>query len=477
MYQARPFRFLDLLLFLVVLATAGAARAWYLVEFAKSGDAEANAVWRVQQSTGTADEPTSLLVENIKQQGAQAGFRTLAPLKATEEATAHVAPGYPVFRAYVEYVGAEYAGGQTTPLGAVRWLQALLGTLTAGLYFLLARRAFDNSLVGLLAGVFCALNPFAIINVAELQDGALASFLLATALYLGVRGGQSGGALTALLYGLFLAAGALVRAAWLPFCIVALLWFLQRSRQLKSGWMSALVSFLGFLGGLAPWALRNYDEFHEPVPIVSSTWRHLWIGNSPLATGGEFDKSMEQEYLERIGAERRSALAAQPQPRRFEALKDEVEKEILDQPARTLERRLFAGAYFLTGSSTLNRQGIFASPAAVSPDADPADTLSRRDQASIVLYATLVVMLLLGVLGWRWSYAWRWPAMPLSLAVMWIPLPYILSHAEALHGPRLPLDGPLLCLTAFAIAYLLPGSGLRDGPVQAERESPAPARM
>jgi hypothetical protein len=45
------------------------------------------------------------------------------------------------------------------------------------------------------------------------------------------------------------------------------------------------------------------------------------------------------------------------------------------------------------------------------------------------------------------------------LAAIWIPLPYVLSHAEALSGPRLPLDGVLLCYAAFALACLLPAHG------------------
>jgi hypothetical protein len=65
-------------------------------------------------------------------------------------------------------------------------------------------------------------------------------------------------------------------------------------------------------------------------------------------------------------------------------------------------------------------------------------------------------MLLLGVLGWRWTFAWRTEAQPLAVAVMWVPLPYLLSHAEGLCGPRLPLDGVLLCYSAFVLACLAP---------------------
>ena len=86
-----------------------------------------------------------------------------------------------------------------------------------------------------------------------------------------------------------------------------------------------------------------------------------------------------------------------------------------------------------------------------------------------VFHAVLLGMLLLGVLGWRWTALWRWEAMPSSLAVIWIPLPYLLSHAGSLAGPRLPLDGVLLTYSAFALVYLLPivGNPLRAGSAEA----------
>ena len=63
-------------------------------------------------------------------------------------------------------------------------------------------------------------------------------------------------------------------------------------------------------------------------------------------------------------------------------------------------------------------------------------------------------------LAWHYdAYGWRKDAMPSSLALLWVPLPYILGHAEMLHGPRLPLDGVLLCYAAFALLCLIPGIG------------------
>src|SRR5262249_60765258 len=75
----------------------------------------------------------------------------------------------------------------------------------------------------------------------------------------------------------------------------------------------------------------------------------------------------------------------------------------------------------------------------------------------MTLQATLLAVLALAFLGWRWSYGWRWEGMPLMLTMVWVPLPYILGHAEGLSGPRLPLDGALICYAAVALVGLIPG--------------------
>ena len=68
----------------------------------------------------------------------------------------------------------------------------------------------------------------------------------------------------------------------------------------------------------------------------------------------------------------------------------------------------------------------------------------------------LLFLLVAGPLGWRWSYGWRRGANLGSLALLWVPLPYILSHADYFSGSRLPLDGILLMFAAFALAWMLP---------------------
>jgi 4-amino-4-deoxy-L-arabinose transferase-like glycosyltransferase len=458
MADIRRFTLVDLVLLAVVLAAAAGARAAYLGFWADGG--RNGGPLRVQDPSPLLaglppdtkmrdrDHPTELdaLVHNLTE---YRWFGSLAPFSAGEEQTAHVSPGYPWLVAGLARLTGTAALDRT-----VRWAQCGLGALTAGLYFLFARRAFRHRGVATLAGLLCALHPFWVIDTAELDDGVVTSFLLALTLVLGTRGGQVGGAFVSLLYGLTLAGLALMRAALLPFAVVAAAWFLLRSRALPRGWLCALLAFLGFVNGLAPWAVRNFQVFGEPVPIVDTAHLHLWVGNNPHANGGPATDSM----LATAPGDELAKVSRQPE--RYARLGSRAWEEVHNHPAETLRRRLQAFLAFFVGADWL-RDGTLAE--AVPGEGEMPERLAGT--YPVVLQGTLLALLLLGLLGWRWSYGWRWEAMPSSLALIWIPLPYLLSHAEALSGPRLPLDGVLWSYAALAIVCLIPGVGglLFDG--------------
>mgnify|MGYP002784709921 CR=1 FL=1 len=147
-----------------VLGVAGGARVWYLLECA--AHAESDAAFEVQgrfplaaHPEGTAfrerARPTQLdeLVANVSE---QREFRCRAPLSDDPdgELTAHLAPGYPLLHGTLEAYFPERSDW------ILRWLQCILGTLTAGCYFLLARRAFHSTLAGFVAGLLAALPDF-----------------------------------------------------------------------------------------------------------------------------------------------------------------------------------------------------------------------------------------------------------------------------------------------------------------------------
>lgn len=461
------FRFPDLFLLLFILALAGGFRALYVSVTTEDGAAAPLLVVqgpaaRPAYPAGTElrgrTEPDELdaLVHNLTE---HRWFGSLSPLADREERTAHVAPGYP-------WLLGRLARWVDEPEMWMRWAQCLLGSLTAGLYFLFARRAFGNVVVAALAGLLCALHPFWIVNTAEVNDGVLATFLLGAALWLGTAAGQDGGPVPSFLFGLSLAALAMVRAALLPFAVVALLWFLLRCRGLRRGWFFALLAFLGFTNGLAPWAVRNYQAFGEAVPVADSAWWHLWVGNNPRATGGPLDDGVLRGVLPE---ERLRELAAEPnQPQRYRALAAEVADEVASDPQATLNRRLWAGLSFVFGEAWLREWKVSraAEPVPTGEEREGAVRIARR--LPLLLTAALLGMLVLGFLGWRWSHGWRAHGRLGTLALLWCPLPYVLSHAESLSGPRLPLDGVLLCYAAFALAAVLPAAA--GGPAEAPRE-------
>jgi 4-amino-4-deoxy-L-arabinose transferase-like glycosyltransferase len=432
MKELRPFGLADWLLMLLVLGVAAGLRTIYL---------HAGADYSVQDTAPVVmlpGRPTEMqsLAKNLKE---HTWFGTLAPFAEREEQTAHRAPGLP----WVLGVIAKIVSADNFDY-AVRWLNATLSTLAAGVYFLFARRAFRSLTVATVAGLFCAAHPFWLANMRVYDDGPLVCFLLGLALLLGARAGQTGGPFASLLYGLTLAGLSLVRAALLPFAFVALVWFLLRSRTLARGWLCGLLAFLGFANGLAPWTVRNIQVFGEPMPIVDSLYLHLWIGNNPKATGGPLTEAemLKDAPTEKMRDDKGKLL---PQPARYAKLGDAVLSDVRDEPEAAIQRRVKAALYFLFGQR-LFTQGVLA---------DGNAPLWLR----VSLNTDLLVMLLLAALGWRWSYAWRLESMPASLAVIWLPLPYILSHAEGLSGPRLPLDGVLLTYAAFALCCLLPKIG------------------
>ncbi len=449
------FTFKDLLLLIIIVAAAGGIRAGYLTLC--MDDVTGPAPLRVQDNPDSPARTVELsvppayaqlpaLAHNIKEH--QWGG-SLAPLADVEERTAHAAPGYPWLVGRL----ARLLDDPATTLAVIRWSQVGFGSLTAGLYFLFARRAFRSAAVGFLAGLLCTVHPFWVISTAELADGVLASFLLAASLFFGARGAEEGDATSSLLYGLALAGLALTRAALLPFALVGCLWFLWRCREVPRGWLCALLAFLGLANGLTPWTARNWQVFHDLVPVADSLYLHLWVGVNSAATGGPQDEITLRSTLP--PARRKQLLEESNQARRYGMLAHDVKEQLVANPAGILHRRLLAGQAFVFGASWFTDGTLARAPA---PESLPP-TVAQAYPAA--LEGTLLGMLVFGLIGWRWSYGWRRESMPASLAVFWIPLPYLLSHAEMLSGPRLPLDGVLLCYGAFALLCLVPGLGRR----------------
>jgi 4-amino-4-deoxy-L-arabinose transferase-like glycosyltransferase len=455
---------------LCILVLAVAARFFYVTEYGFDSGRPAEA-WLVQGRERIVIPPAvtaqDLMANNLKSQGIPAGFRTVNPLgpktvtpppadskqpprtEYQQEPTADVAPLYPLFRAGIE-IGREKLHDylEITPNAAVRMVQIGVASLTCVLYFVIALRAFGtNYFLAILVGIATSVYPFWVINTAELEDGTLTSFLLALSLALGVKIGQKGGPIRSLLFGVALAALALTRASLLPLAVVAQLWFFLRCRRVPNGGLCAIVTVLGFAAGLAPWVVWSMQAHGKPIPIASSGFYHLWVGNNAKSTGGVHEPIMDKQ----LPTELVSKMEQTPPADRYDLLAPVVLEEITEHPAETVKRRVKSLGQFVFGA-TDPRQPIVVSEI---PEL-PVPTWVRN-----VLIFTLLGVLFFALLGWRWAYGWRRHSAPLTLAVYWLPLPYLLSHAGTLHSARLPLDGVLIVLAMVGVMGLIPGVGAR----------------
>lgn len=453
MVKTRPTTLLTFLLGLFVLVTGIGTRAYYLnrYSFQEVGPRQ---VWQVQGHSVVISPPdtTALdqLVANIKKDGLHHGFVAQTPLGPDKpEPTAFIAPLHPLYRAGLELLAENYQDTiPFTKTSVVRWVQVVLGGLTCLFYFIIAWRAFgQNHLLALLVGLATAVYPYWIINVAELEDGVLATFLLAWSLSLGVGIGQKGGVIRSLIFGIVLAALSLTRASLLPFAVVVQLWLFLRCRQLKNGGACAVMCFLGFLGGLAPWGYHCYAMLKAPVPLVTSAWFDVWAGNNEASTGGDYQWNMKT----RLPVDLVRQLQDTPQAERYALLADRVLQEVVEHPGETAKRRMRAAMQFLVGGHAPNLP-LFSS----GEKATPPSWWVRP-----ILMIALPVLFVLAFLGWRWSYGWKTHSAPVSLAIFWIPLPYLLTHAGPLHSSRLPLDGVLILLVGIGLLAMLPLLGAR----------------
>jgi hypothetical protein len=395
-----------------VIALAAAVRVHYLGAFADDG--RGPAPLHVQEAPG---QDFQELVRGLSR---GEGFVT-----PDGEPRMDVAPLYPWLVAQLSPM----VDSPAVLFQRARWAQCGLGALTAGFVFLFVLRAFHSRSAAVLAGLLAAFHPFWIMATAEIADGVLAAFLLMLALYLGARASfMEFGA--SWLFGLALAGLGLTRAALLPYALVSLLWFLHGCRSGKGGAVPALLAVLGFASGMAPWSLRNYEASHDVVPVVNSAYHHLWIGNHPVDAT-------------------RATPAAEPTGERARA--EAVRDAIAQDPAAALDRRLNAGLAFLVGEDWLRQKRWFVEGSSTEM---PDDV---RAACRIALPASLLFLFAFGLVGWRWSYPHRSAMGAATLAVLVLPLPYIVGHAANLSGPRLPLDGVLIALAAYAVVGMIAG--------------------
>ncbi|MBN2208967.1 MAG: glycosyltransferase family 39 protein [Candidatus Coatesbacteria bacterium] len=186
--------------------------------------------------------------------------------------TAFRPPLYPLMIAGVYQV----VGGRS--ISAVRWSQALISAVTAGLIFSLGCLLFGRT-AGLFAGAIFTVYPTMLEFVPQLLSETAFIFLLTGAVYLLVLAIKRGTAGMFALPGLAFGAAFLCRPVLFLFLVglfLPMMLFLARRGVVQKPLMRGAVLLLSCATVVSPWAIRNYVVFSEFIPTDTHTGWVLW---------------------------------------------------------------------------------------------------------------------------------------------------------------------------------------------------------
>lgn len=195
--------------------------------------------------------------------------------------TARRPPLYPVFLAGIYHVfGFNHR--------LIQVLQAIMGTLTVFIIYLLALAALGRRDTALVAMALSAVYPFFVIYSRHLLTEVMFLFLVASAFLATCRTLEGGGAGRSVLAGVLGALSALCRPTAIFFIILhtALLVVSRRSLGGRTALRRELISYVAaFCLTMTPWIARNYLVFHAFVPGFTSAGYNLFIGTYPPSRG------------------------------------------------------------------------------------------------------------------------------------------------------------------------------------------------
>ncbi len=220
-------------------------------------------------------------------------FRTpvMDPLYHHEWAQAFAAGGTfwqgPYFRAplYPWFLGAIYwLFGPDNPF-APRIVQAVLGSLSCALLYLIGRQVFSRA-VAVIAGLAAATYWIFLYYDTELLIPVLIVFLDLLLLWLLLRTRARRSPLSWVACGLLLGVSAIARPNILLFAPAVVVWILALHRPCwRRALGYALCLFVGCVLPILPVTVRNYVIGDDLVLIASQSGVNFYIGNNPHSDG------------------------------------------------------------------------------------------------------------------------------------------------------------------------------------------------
>ncbi|HEY8241469.1 MAG TPA: glycosyltransferase family 39 protein, partial [Kiritimatiellia bacterium] len=179
------------------------------------------------------------------------------------------APLYPVFLSVVYAVfGHSFL--------AARLVQALLGSVTCVLVYLLARKIHGERAARIAAALACFCGPL-ILYETELVGAGLAAFWSVALTLLFLRAAEKPGAARVLTLGACGALSVLTRPEFLLFFAAAAIWLIGRIRPIRQiGLVAAAFAVIAL-----PFAAWNHSHTGSFSILPASGGINLYIGNNP----------------------------------------------------------------------------------------------------------------------------------------------------------------------------------------------------
>jgi 4-amino-4-deoxy-L-arabinose transferase-like glycosyltransferase len=355
-----------------------------------------------------------------------------SPVNLQTGPTAWLPPVYPLLVAGVVSLFGMYTKASAALLLS---LNGLFSALTCIPIVLLGRRSF-GARVGIWAGWIWALFPHAIFLSADaMWSTCLATLLLALLLLVALRLQHTTRLSAWVGFGLLGGFAGLTTAsllATLPFLGV---WLCYRLHRRGERWLLPAVSAaLAAIVLAMPWTVRNYEVFHRLIPIRDGFWLEFYLGNTgDLSTyqtpwarrGPDLDPAQLAEYgrlgeIPYMAEKRRQALAF-----------------VESHPAWFLWTTLRRIVFTWTGFWELPRERV----------REFFDTEQAFDPASVLIYSTLTVLMLVGLRrGFLDRVADIWPY---ALVLLSYPLVYYITHPDLRY--RHMIDPVVVILAVYAV--------------------------
>jgi hypothetical protein len=173
---------------------------------------------------------------------------------------------------------------QAAPTAAIAVLHLLLGLATVQLVLWLGRVWCRASGVSEAWAAFAALlvlcDPILLNQSTLLMTETLGTFLAVLALAALTRASQNDSTEFALVAGGAMGLAALSRPTFMVWVFLSMLGLLWTSRQRSRGLLNAAMLLLATVLVLAPWIIRNYSTFGQPIVTTTHGGYTLLLGNN-----------------------------------------------------------------------------------------------------------------------------------------------------------------------------------------------------